>query len=219
MGALMQELGSATPLRIVFFLTLLGFLPGIIMTTTAFLRIVVVLGFLRHAIGLQQMPPTQVVIGLALFLTYFVMGPVIEKVSSDAVEPYMAGQIMEAEALEAGVAPLRRFMLAQTKERDLALMLNLSQSPDYASADEVPMRVVVPAFIISELRVAFAIGFLLFVPFLVIDMAVAALLNALGMIMLPPTAIALPFKVLIFVLADGWSLIVAALVKSFAGVS
>jgi flagellar biosynthetic protein FliP len=215
MQSIAAELGSATPMRVVFILTALTLLPGIIVSTTAFLRIIVVLSFLRQALGVPQMPPNQVLIGLSLFLTWFVMGPVVEKIWTGAVTPYTAGQLSELEALDASTLPLREFMLAQTKDKDLALMLNLSESPDFEDPASVPLRVVVPAFILSELRASFAIGFMLFIPFLVIDMAVAAFLNALGMIMLPPTAIALPFKLLIFVLADGWALIVGALVKSF----
>ncbi len=217
MGPILQELSTATPLRVLVFLTLLTFIPGIVISMTAFLRIILVLGFTRTALGLQQMPPNQVLVGLSIFLTYFVMGGVIDKVYVDAAQPYMEGRIDEEELLKRGSEPFKKFMLAQTRDRDLALMANLAHTPAFGSPDDVPMRVIVPAFVVSELRIAFSIGFLLFIPFLVIDLAVAALLNALGMIMLPPTAIALPFKLLIFVLADGWSLIVGSLVKSFGG--
>jgi flagellar biosynthetic protein FliP len=183
---------------------------------TAFLRIIVVFGFLRQALGLPGTPPNQVMIGLALFLTWFVMAPAVDRIWTGAVAPYSAGQLTELEAFDAGTLPLREFMLRQTRERDLALMLNLAEAPDYEGPEDLPLRVVVPAFVLSELRTSFAIGFLLFVPFLVIDLATAAFLNALGMIMLPPTAIALPFKLLVFVLADGWALVVGALVRSFA---
>lgn len=217
MGPILQELSSATPLRILVLLTALTVLPGILICTTSFLRIVMVLGFLRNALGLNQMPPNQVMIGLALFLTYLVMGPQFQQIYDQAFVPYSEGQILEPEALQKATAPLREFMLVQTRERDLALILNLAEAPEYDSADDLPLRMIVPAFVLSELRVAFSIGFLVFVPFLVIDLAVAALLNALGMVMLPPTAIALPFKVMIFVIADGWTLLVVTLVRSFGG--
>lgn len=209
-----SDLG-ATSLRVMVFLTILTFLPGIIMSMTSFLRIVIVLGFTRTAMGLQQMPPNQVVIGLSLFLTWFVMAGTVEEVYEKAAAPYMAGEIDEREAMERGSRPLRAFMMEQVGEEEVALMLNLSRTPDPVSEDEIPMNVVIPAFIISELRIAFTIGFLLFIPFLVIDLAIAALLNALGMIMLPPTVIALPFKVMIFVLGNGWALVVSSTVRSF----
>lgn len=219
MGPILQELSSASPLRVMMFLTALTVLPGIIMSMTAFLRILVVLGFLRNAMGLNQMPPTQVLIGISLFLTYLVMGPQFERVYVDGVEPYLEGQIAEQVAFDRAAEPLRDFMLQQTRNRDLALILNLADSPPVEKPEDVPLRIAVPAFILSELRTAFSIGFLLFVPFLVIELAVAALLNALGMIMVQPTAISLPFKLMIFVLADGWSLLVASLVRSFGGAS
>jgi len=204
-------------LRIMVILTVLASLPGLVISMTAFMRIVLVLGLMRQALGLQQMPPNQVIIGISLFLTYFVMGPSLNRVYADSVSPYMRGEISEVEAMERARDPVRDFMLSQTRDSDLALMANLSgMEAEITQPSDVPMRVAVPAFVISELRTAFAIGFLLFIPFLVIDLAVAALLNALGMIMLPPTAIALPFKLLIFVLADGWSILIAALVRSFA---
>lgn len=218
MESAIHELG-ATPLRVMVFLTALTFLPGVIISMTAFLRIVLVLGFVRTAMGLQQMPPNQVIVGLSLFLTYFVMAGTIDEVYERAAVPYMAGEIDERALVERGALPLRRFMLEQAGDGELALMANLAKVPSFSSPEEIPMKVIVPAFIISELRIAFSIGFLLFVPFLVIDLAVAALLNALGMIMLPPTVVALPFKVMIFVLGNGWSLVVGSLVRSFGGPS
>ena len=211
----LADLGGATPLRAFIFLTAITLLPGIIISMTAFLRIVLVLGLLRMAMGLQQMPPNQVIIGLALFLTYAVMARPMAEIHDHAVVPYMEGQLQEKEAIQRGTAPLRTFMLVQVRGKDLALMANVTGAGTFQTPEDVPMHVLVPAFVISELRTAFAIGFLLFIPFLVIDVAVAALLNALGMIMLPPTAIALPFKLLIFVLSNGWALLVGALVKSF----
>lgn len=211
----LPALTNDASLRIVLLFALLAVLPGLIISMTAFLRIVLVLGFLRQSIGLAQMPPNQVIIGLSLFLTYFVMEPVAHEVYTTAVAPYSEGKLDEAGALGKGAVPLRRFMAAQTRQKDLAMMSGLAGYTEFADVDAVPMRVMVPAFVLSELRTAFSIGFLLFIPFLVIDLAVAALLNALGMIMLPPTSIALPFKLLIFVLADGWSVLVGALVRSF----
>ena len=210
-----QELSGNAPLKIMMILTALAILPGLVISMTAFLRIVVVLGLMRHAIGLQQMPPNQVIIGVALFLTYFVMAPSLDRVYGQSVKPYVRGEISEIEALERAKGPMRDFMLSQTRSKDLSLMANLAHSTAFEGPEDVPMRVTVPAFVVSEMRTAFAIGFLIFIPFLVIDLAVAALLNALGMIMLPPTMIALPFKLLIFVLADGWSLLIGSLVRSF----
>lgn len=216
MDSALSEL-SATPLRVMVFLTALTFLPGVIMSMSAFLRIVLVLGFTRTAMGLQQMPPNQVVVALSLFLTYFVMSGTIDQIYETAAVPYMNGDIDERELMARGSAPLHRFMVEQTGDGELSLMANLAKVGSFSSKEEIPMRVVVPAFVISELRIAFSIGFLLFIPFLVIDLAVAALLNALGMIMLPPTVVALPFKVMIFVLGNGWSLVVGSVVRSFGG--
>lgn len=218
METAIEDLG-ATSLRVMVFLTLLTFLPGIVMSMTSFLRIVLVLGFTRTAMGLQQMPPNQVLMGLSMFLTYFVMAGTIDEVYEDAAVPYMAGDIDEKTMMARGSAPLRRFMLEQTGSSELTLMANLAKVGSVESVDDLPMRVIVPAFIVSELRIAFSIGFLLFIPFLVIDLAIAALLNALGMIMLPPTVVALPFKIMIFVLGNGWSLVVASVVRSFGGPS
>lgn len=216
MDTLLQELSSATPIRVVMILSALTLLPGIVISMTAFLRIVLVMGFLRNALGLQSMPPNQVIIGLSMFLTWFVMGDVANAVHQRALVPYLEGQVTEVQMLEEASKPVREFMFAQTREKDLALMLNLGGVEQIETLEDVPMRVLVPSFIVSELRTAFAIGFLLFIPFLIVDLSAAALLNALGMIMLPPTAISLPFKLLVFVIADGWALIVGSMVKSFA---
>lgn len=215
MDAMISELSSATPIRVVMILTAITLLPGVVISMTAFLRILIVLGFLRFALGLQQMPPNQVLIGLSLFLTWFVMGDVAGAIHERALTPYLEGRVTEVQMLEEASKPMRTFMLKQTREKDLALMMNLGKIGSVSSLDEIPIRVVVPSFIVSELRTAFAIGFLLFIPFLIIDLSTAALLNALGMIMLPPTAIALPFKVLVFVIADGWALVVGSVVRSF----
>jgi flagellar biosynthetic protein FliP len=215
MEGLIDNLGSAAPLRVVVILTLLTLLPGLVLSMTAFLRIILVMGFLRNALGLAQMPPNQILIGLSLFLTYFVMADTVDIAFERGVVPYMNEQIDESEAFRNTLEPFRGFMLEQTREKDLALMANLSHAESFAGPEDVPTRVLVPAFITSELRTAFSIGFLLFVPFLVIDLSTAALLNALGMIMLPPTAISLPFKVLVFVLADGWALMIGSLTRTF----
>jgi flagellar biosynthetic protein FliP len=215
MEGLIDNLGSAAPLRVVVILTLLTLLPGLVLSMTAFLRIILVLGFLRNALGLAQMPPNQILIGLSLFLTYFVMSDHVDAAFERGVVPYMNEQLDESEAFRSTLEPFRAFMLEQTREKDLALMANLSRAESFAGPEDVPTRVLVPAFITSELRTAFSIGFLLFIPFLVIDLSTAALLNALGMIMLPPTAISLPFKVLVFVLADGWALMIGSLARTF----
>jgi len=215
MEGLIENIGSAAPLRVVVILTLLTLVPGLILSMTAFLRIILVMGFLRNALGLAQMPPNQILIGLSLFLTYFVMGDVVDRSFVQGVVPYMDQEIDESEAFRKSLEPFRSFMLEQTREKDLALMANLGGAGSFEGPDDVPTRILVPAFITSELRAAFAIGFLLFIPFLVIDLSTAALLNALGMIMLPPTAISLPFKVLIFVLADGWALMIGSLTRTF----
>lgn len=214
---LLGENMSAVPVRIIVLLTMATVIPGILLSMTAFLRIVLVFGFLRHALGLQQMPPNQVVIGLSLFLTYFVMGDVFDRAYQGGVRPYLDGQMKETTALEGTMKPIREFMLTQSRPTDLDMMANVVGVPENIGPTALPLRVVAPAFIVSELRAAFSIGFLLFVPFLVIDLAVAAMLNALGMIMLPPTAISLPFKLMVFVLSDGWSLLVGALSQSFGG--
>ena len=215
MDSMLQELGSATPLRVVIVLTAITLLPGILISMTAFLRIVLVLGFLRNALGLQSMPPNQVIIGLSLFLTWFVMGDVAAAIHQSALVPYLEGRMTETQMVSEASKPVRAFMIAQTREKDLALMLNLGKVETVETADDIPLRVLVPSFIVSELRTAFTIGFLLFIPFLIVDLSAAALLNALGMIMLPPTAISLPFKLLIFVVADGWALVVGSMVNSF----
>ena len=209
MDAIVDQVATASPLRILVILTVMTFVPGLILSMTAFLRIIIVMGFLRNAIGLAQMPPNQVLIGLSLFLTWFVMGSVIEVAYDDAVVPYMAGAIEEQEAATAALAPFKEFMLGQTRDKDLALMANLARAEPFASPEDVPLRILVPSFITSELRVAFSIGFLLFVPFLIIDLSTAALLNALGMIMLPPTAISLPLKILVWEDAAGQTQVTA----------
>lgn len=205
----------STPLRLVLMLTVLSLVPSLLIVLTAFTRIIVVLAMLRHALGMPETPPNPVLISLALFLTIFTMLPVWEQVDSQALTPYMNGQISDKELLEKGSGPVRNFMLAQTREKDLALMIELSGTPAPAQVAEVKLLQLIPAFMISELRKAFEIGFIIFLPFVVIDIIVASVLMSLGMIMVPPLAFSLPLKILLFVLIDGWGLLSAALIRSF----
>ncbi len=202
-------------LRIVMLMTVLSLAPAILVMMTSFTRIVVVLSFLRQAIGTQQMPPNQVIVGLALFLSFFIMAPTFKQVTADAVEPYLNEKIDQKTALYRAEMPMREFMFKQTREKDLELFLSLSKEAKPKDKSEVPTYVLVPSFIISELKMAFQIGFMLYLPFLVLDMVVASVLMAMGMMMLPPVMISLPFKLLLFVLVDGWELVVGSLVKSF----
>lgn len=202
-------------LQILFLLTVLSLAPGLLVMTTSFTRIVVVLSFLRNALGTQQAPSNQIIIGLSLFLTFFIMSPVWQQVNTEALQPYRSQTISQEEAFKRAVLPLRKFMLSQTRESDLALFVSLSKLPRPKNSDEIPTLTVIPAFMISELKTAFQIGFLVYIPFLVVDMVVASVLMSMGMMMLPPVMISLPFKILLFVLVDGWGLIVGSLVKSF----
>jgi len=186
-----------------------------LMTMTSFTRIIIVFSFLRLAMGTQQTPPNQVLIGLSLFLSLFVMGPTLTEVEKNAYTPYVEGRLDTTQAMDAGSVPLRSFMLKQTREKDLALFFQVSGRAKPATVEEVPMTIVIPAFIISELKTAFEIGFLIYIPFLVIDMLVASILMSMGMMMLPPVVISLPFKLLLFVMIDGWYLIVGTLIQSF----
>jgi len=195
--------------------TVLSIAPAIILMTTCFTRLVVAFSFLRNALGTQQMPPAQLLIGLSLFLTVFIMTPVLKEMNETAVKPYMNQQIGFQQAFTEGIKPLRAFMFKQTREKDLALFLGIAKLQKPANKDEVPTTILVPAFVISELKTAFQIGFILFLPFLIIDMVVASVLLSMGMMMLPPVMVSLPFKLLLFVLVDGWYLIVGSLVKSF----
>jgi flagellar biosynthetic protein FliP len=205
----------SAPLQIVLFLTLLSFIPAILVIMTSFTRIAIVFHFLRQALGTQEMPSNQMLVGLTLFLTFFIMAPVGERVHQLAVQPAMAGEIDVTEALTRGAPPLREFMLKQTREADLALFVELGRVPRPTSPSALPMRVVIPAFAISELKTGFQMGFFLFVPFLLIDLVVSTTLLSMGMLQLPPAMISLPFKILLFVLIDGWHLLVGSLVKSF----
>ena len=206
----------SAPLPIVLLLTLISFLPAILVTMTCFTRIAIVFHFLRQALGTQEMPSNQVLIGLALFLTIFIMAPVGARINELAVAPVMAGQITVNEGLERGAPPLRDFMLKQTRENDLKLFLELSKAPKPKSKEDLPMTVVIPAYAISELKTGFQMGFFLFVPFLLIDLVVSTTLLSMGMLQLPPAMISLPFKVLLFVMIDGWNLVVGSIVRSFA---
>jgi flagellar biosynthetic protein FliP len=202
-------------LQILFLLTVLSLAPAILLLMTPFTRIVIVLSFLRQALGTQSIPPNQVLVGLALFMTFFLMRPVGDDIMANAFKPYMDGKIGHEEALKRAVRPLRKFMFAQTRERDLALFVRLSKSKPPRNQEDIDTMVLIPSFIISELKTAFTMGFQLFIPFLVIDMVVASTLMAMGMLMLPPITISLPFKLLLFVLVDGWNLVAGSLAASF----
>jgi flagellar biosynthetic protein FliP len=210
-----QGTDTALAVRIVMGLTLLAVLPALVVCVTAFLRIIIVLSMLRHAIGMPETPPNTVLIGLALFMTLFTMSPVLQTVNDEALQPYMQGTLGNDVAFSKASKPIREFMVRQTREQDLALMVELSKSKPPQSMDDIGNVQLVPAFMLSELRAAFQIGFVIFLPFLLIDLIVSSILMALGMMMMPPTTIALPLKVLMFILVDGWSLILKALVGSF----
>ena len=208
--------GGSTPLQLLVLIALMSLLPGVLLAMTGFMRILIVLGFVRNALGTPTMPPNQVLIGIALFLSLFVMGPTLDKVNDVAIAPYRAGEINEEKAIERGLEPMRTFMFEQTRTSDLALFVRLSGETERPETRaDVSTRVLVPAFIISELKTAFQIGFLIYLPFLIIDMIVASTLTSMGMMMLPPVLVSLPFKVLLFVLVDGWNLVVESLVNSF----
>jgi len=203
------------PIKIIFFLTVLSLAPAIMVMVTSFTRIIVVLSFLKHALGTHQMPPNQLLVGLALFLTYFVMMPVWGQINTEAIEPLTKGEITEEEALARSVAPVRDFMLKHVREKDLAIFVDMGGIPRPQSVEDIPTYVLIPAFITSELKTAFQIGFFLFLPFLVIDMAVASVLMSMGMMMVPPIMVSLPLKILLFVLVDGWQLVVKSTVLGF----
>ena len=205
---------SAT-LQLFAVLTIVSFAPGILMMTTSFVRIVVVIGFLRNALSTQNVPPNQVVISLALFLTFYIMAPYWNQANEQGIQPYLAGEISQEEAIENIVYPVREFMFKQTREADLALFVNLSEAERPESQDDVSTFVLIPAFIISELKTGFQLGFMIYIPFIVIDMIVASTLMSMGMMMLPPVMISLPFKILLFVMVDGWHLLIQSLVTSF----
>ncbi|WP_110402498.1 flagellar type III secretion system pore protein FliP [Sphaerotilus hippei] len=205
----------SVPIQTLLFFTALSFLPALLLMMTGFTRIVIVLGLLRQALGTQAAPPNQVIIGLSLFLTLFVMGPTFDRVYQEAYQPYAAGTISVDEALARGEQPVRQFMLKQTRQSDLALFAKLARLDPALKAADAPLRILVPAFVTSELKSAFQIGFLIFIPFLVIDMVVASVLMSLGMMMLSPVLVSLPLKLMLFVLADGWNLLLGSLAASF----
>ena len=203
-------------LQILLLMSALTFVPAFVMMMTSFTRIIIVFSILRQALGLQQTPSSQILIGLALFLTLFIMAPIFERINETALQPYIAEEIGPQAALEAASIPLREFMLLQTRETDLELFVRLARRDDITSPDAVPFHILVPAFVTSELKTAFQIGFMIFIPFLIIDLVVASVLMAMGMMMLSPLIISLPFKIMLFVLVDGWALIIGTLAASFA---
>ncbi len=203
-------------LQLLLLLAILSLAPAFLVLMTSFTRIVIVLGFVRNALATQQIPPNQVVVGLALFLTFFVMSPVLAQINDGALQPYLAEEIVFEEALETGSRPLREFMLNNTREKDLALFIEIGELDDPEDRDEIAMSALIPAFVLSELKTAFQMGFILFVPFLIIDMVVASALMSMGMFMLPPVIVSLPFKILLFVLVDGWYIVIQSLVESYA---
>jgi len=207
----------AVTLQILLLITILSIAPTILIMLTSFTRMVVVFSFLRQAMGTQQMPPNQVIISLALFLTFFVMAPVWKDINYNALQPYLAKEVSYQAALDKASQPLKAFMLKQTREKDLALLMKVAQLQKPKSVADVEMTTLIPAFVMSELRIAFQIGFLIYVPFLILDMVVSCVLLSMGMMMLPPIMISLPFKLLLFVLVDGWYLIVGSLIRSFTG--
>ncbi len=207
---------TATVIQILALLTVLSLAPALFIMVTSFTRIVIVLSFLRQAIGTQQVPPNQVLVSLALFLTMFVMAPVGQAVYADSLRPLLAEQIESEEAWNRGIQPVRAFMLRQLREKDLELFIELAKLPKPKDAEAIPTHVIIPAFMLSELRIAFQIGFLIYIPFLIVDMVVASVLMSMGMMLLPPVMFSLPFKLILFVLADGWYLVVGSMVRSFA---
>jgi flagellar biosynthetic protein FliP len=207
----------ATSLQILALLTVLTLAPAILIMTTSFTRIVIVLAFLRQALGTQQAPPNQVLVGLALFLTFFIMEPVWSDVNKNALQPYLDKKLSQTQALDRAAQPLKQFMQRFIREKDLALFVGIAKIPRPRTIEDVPFHVIVPAYIISELKTAFQIGFLIYMPFLVVDLVVSSVLMAMGMMMLPPVMISLPLKLMLFVLVDGWNLIVGAMVQSFMG--
>lgn len=207
--------GLTTPIQILILLTILSVVPAILISVTSFTRLIIVSHFLRQALGTQTMPPNQVLIGLSLFLTFFIMQPVGERINQEALQPMLDGKMTEMQAIDQACIPLRQFMLRYTREKDLALFINIAKMAKPRNMRDLPMRVVIPSYMISELKTAFQIGFVLFIPFLVIDMVVASILLSMGMMQLPPIIISTPFKILLFVMVDGWNLVIGSLVKSF----
>jgi len=205
----------AGPLRILIVLTMIALAPMLLIMLTSFTRIIIVLHFTRTALNTQTVPPNQVMIGLALFLTFFIMSPIVSQINEDAIQPFDRGEITQEEAMAAGMEPLREFMYGQTQVKDVRMFMEIAGEEWDGSLEGIPSSVLIPSFIVSELRTAFIIGFLIYIPFIVIDMVVASALMSMGMMMLPPTTISMPFKILLFVLADGWNLIIGSLVRTF----
>lgn len=205
----------STTLQLFFLLTILSLAPGILIMMTSFTRIIIVLSFVRTGLGTQSMPPNQVLVGLALFLTFFIMSPIASEMNETALQPYLDGEMAQQQALDTAIVPLKEFMAKNTREKDLALFFKYAELEKPNSIEEIPLTSLIPAFAISEMKTAFQIGFVIFIPFLIIDMVVASTLMAMGMMMLPPVMISLPFKILLFVLVDGWYLIIESLLVSF----
>lgn len=202
-------------IQLLILLTILTLAPSILIMMTSFTRIIIVLAFIRNALGTQRIPPNQVLIGLALFLTFFIMAPIASEINEEAIQPFIKEEISQEEAFDKALEPIREFMFRQTRNKDLALFLNISDSKDVKELDDIPTKVLIPSFIISELKTAFEIGFIIYIPFLVIDMVVASTLMSMGMMMLPPVIISLPFKLLLFIMVDGWNLITKSLIMGF----
>ncbi|SDM91479.1 flagellar type III secretion system pore protein FliP [Bacillus sp. OK048] len=207
--------GTALSIKLLLLLTILSVAPSILLLMTSFTRIAIVLSFVRTALGTQQMPPTQVIMGLSIILTFFVMGPTFQEVNNQALQPFLEGKISQEDALDEAVSPMKEFMAKQTRESDLKLFLEYRNTKNIQSIEDIPLTALVPAFAISELKTAFQMGFLIFIPFIIIDMIVASVLMAMGMMMVPPSLISLPFKILLFILVDGWHLVVQSLFVSF----
>lgn len=203
------------PIQTLVFITSLTFLPAVLLMMTSFTRIIIVFGLLRNALGTPSAPPNQVLLGMALFLTFFIMSPVFDKIYTDAYQPFSENKISMEAAMDKGAQPLKQFMLRQTREADLALFAKLAKAPPMEGPEAVPMRILLPAYVTSEFKTAFQIGFTIFIPFLIIDLVIASVLMALGMMMVPPATISLPFKLMLFVLVDGWQLLVSSLAQSF----
>jgi flagellar biosynthetic protein FliP len=214
-GSGTDQEGLSTPIRILLLMTLLSFIPALVISVTSFTRLIIVSHFLRQALGTQTMPPNQVLVGLSLFLTFFIMQPTIERINQDAVQPMLKKEMTEMQALDQACNPLRDFMLKYTRDKDIALFLSIAKQPKPDNKQDLPMRIVIPSYMISELKTAFQIGFVVFIPFLVIDMVVASILLSMGMMQLPPIMISTPFKLLLFVMVDGWNLVIGSLVKTF----
>ncbi|MEA4921208.1 MAG: flagellar type III secretion system pore protein FliP [Clostridiaceae bacterium] len=214
-GSISIDIGGSGTLEMLFTLTVIALIPSILIMTTSFTRIVIVLSCVRNAVGLQQTPPNQVLVGIALFLSLFIMTPSLERINTEAYQPYQDGTITQAEAIKAGMVPLRDFMLKNTNTKDLNMFLELGGYDQPESLDDIKTTVIIPAFITSELKRAFTIGFLVYLPFLIIDLVVSSTLMSLGMMMLPPSLISLPFKIMLFVLVDGWGLIIKTLITGF----